>query len=94
MPIAKPESVRLSSKGQLVIPRKIRELLHWDTGTELTVTPSGKGVTIQPARQNTGKRLERLRGCLSYRGPRISDEQLQAAVDYQHDWKTAETRED
>jgi AbrB family looped-hinge helix DNA binding protein len=85
MPVAKSETVRLSSKGQLVIPRKIRELLHWVSGTELTVIASGKGVTIQPAQPGTGKRLEKLRGCLKYSGPRVSDEELQAPVDYRAD---------
>ena len=92
MPVVKPETVRLSSKGQLVIPRKIREFLHWDSGTELTVMATGNGVTIQPAQRGAGKRLKKLRGCLRYSGPRVSDEELQVPVDYREDWRASERR--
>ena len=75
---AKADIVRLSSKGQLVIPRAIREALHWNAGTELTVVRTGSGVLIQAPPKKTGKRLEDLRGCLNYQGPPLSDEELHA----------------
>lgn len=86
---ADTHTVRLSSKGQLVIPRAIREALRWDVGTELTVVRTATGVMIQPLAKPTGKRLEELRGCLNYQGPPLSDEQLHAPVDYAPE---AETR--
>ena len=91
MSTVKRETIRMSSKGQLVIPRRIRDSLHWDSGTELTVIVSGKGVAIQPVKQGTGKRLEQFRGCLDYSGPWVSDEELQAPVDYRDDWKASES---
>jgi AbrB family looped-hinge helix DNA binding protein len=36
--------VKLSSKGQIVIPKTIRDSLHWDTGVELTLVASESGV--------------------------------------------------
>jgi AbrB family looped-hinge helix DNA binding protein len=88
----KTDIVRLSSKGQLVIPRAIRKALRWEVGTELTVVQTGSGVTIQPLPKKTGKRLEDLRGCLNYQGRPLSDEELNAPVDYTTDWKASEKR--
>ena len=92
MSTSKQESVRLSSKGQLVIPRSIREKLHWQAGIELTIVPTGNGVTLWPKKKNTGKRLESLRGCLGYAGPRLSDADLNAPVDYADEWAESESR--
>lgn len=88
----KADMVRLSSKGQLVIPRAIREALQWDVGTELMVVRTGSGVIIQPSPKKSGNRLEDLRGCLSYQGPPLSDEALNAPVDYTADWNVLEKR--
>ena len=89
---AKAEIVRLSSKGQLVIPRAIREALHWGAGMELTMVRTGSGVVIQPPQKKSGKRLEDLRGCLDYQGPPLSDEELYAPVEYVADWDGSENR--
>ncbi|WP_287670192.1 AbrB/MazE/SpoVT family DNA-binding domain-containing protein [Accumulibacter sp.] len=40
-------TITLSSKGQVVIPKEIREALHWDAGTELTLVSSAHGVTLK-----------------------------------------------
>jgi AbrB family looped-hinge helix DNA binding protein len=90
MSAIKHETVKLSNKGELVIPRAIREALHWVPGMELTVVPSGQGVMIQPKRKKTGKRLEDLRGCIQYDGPPIPDDVLHAPVDYREDWEESE----
>lgn len=82
MSTAEQDSVRLSSKGQLVIPRSIRERLQWRAGMELTIVPTGNGVTLWPKQQKSGSRLESLRGCLGYSGPKITDAELIAPVDY------------
>lgn len=80
--VMKQDSVRLSSKGQLVIPRSIRERLQWRAGMELRIIPTGNGVTLWPKQEKSGKRMEALRGSLGYTGPRLSDTELNAPVDY------------
>ena len=82
-------TVRLSSKGQLVIPRAIRETLNWDPGVELTVVPTSQGVMIRRKRQQTGKRFVDLIGSVPYDGPPLSDKELQAPVDYADDWEAS-----
>lgn len=87
------ETVKLSSKGQLVIPRNIRAALNWNTGTELSIIATHDGVMIKPASKKTGTRLEQLRGCVHYTGPALSDEELCAPVDYCADWHESENNQ-
>ncbi len=39
---------RLSAKGQVVIPKDVRDRLKWLEGTKLRVIESGAGVTLLP----------------------------------------------
>ncbi len=69
-------TITLSSKGQLVIPKEIRDELHWEAGTELELISTPAGVTLR-AKKPVGKRnLADLRGILKYDGPPISTEEL------------------
>jgi len=43
------ETVALSSKGQFVLPKSIRDLHHWDTGTRFVVIDRGSEVVLKPA---------------------------------------------
>ena len=41
-------NVKLSSKGQLVIPRKIRQILDLRTGTQFNIKLVGEQIILQP----------------------------------------------
>jgi len=43
------ESVSLSSKGQFVLPKSIRDRHHWGTGTRLVVIDRGDEVIVKAA---------------------------------------------
>jgi AbrB family looped-hinge helix DNA binding protein len=45
----------LSSKGQLVIPKELREALHLRSGDQLTVTQEGTRLVLEPLRSTTAK---------------------------------------
>lgn len=47
--------VKLSVKGQVVIPKDVRDLLKWESGLDLEVIQRGDGVTLRPARQQHAK---------------------------------------
>lgn len=42
------ETVALSSKGQFVLPKSIRDTHHWNTGTKFLVIDRGTEVVLKP----------------------------------------------
>lgn len=69
-------TITLSSKGQVVIPKEIRDELHWEAGAELELISTPTGITLR-SRSPKGKlNLADLRGILYYDGPPISTEDL------------------
>jgi AbrB family looped-hinge helix DNA binding protein len=85
-------TITLSSKGQIVIPKEIRDELHWDAGTQLTLVSGASGVTIKATPKKTGRRLEDLIGMLKHDGPPISTDDLCRPADNSEDWEASETR--
>lgn len=85
-------TITLSSKGQVVIPKEIRDELHWNAGTQITLISSASGVTLKAVPKKTGRRLEDLIGMLKHEGPPLSTEDLCKPVDYSADWEASEKR--
>lgn len=85
-------TITLSSKGQVVIPKEIRDELHWDAGTQITLVSSASGVTLKAVPKKTGRRLEDLIGMLKHDGPPLATEDLCKPVDYSADWEVSEKR--
>ena len=69
-------TITLSSKGQLVIPKEIRDELQWEAGSELTLISSPSGVRLKAVAEKTGRNLADLIGMLKHDGPTISTEDL------------------
>ena len=69
--------VRLSSKGQIVIPKEVRDSLHWDVGVELILVTTEYGVMLQtkPPKQHKLP-AKSLREFLQYKGESVSAEIL------------------
>ena len=64
----------LSSKGQVVIPKALRDARKWQVGMSLTVEEVPQGLLIRPAKPPLfpPTKLEDLMGCLKYDGPKLS----------------------
>ena len=76
-------TVRLSSKGQIVIPKEVRDSYHWRTGTELVLVATEDGVMLQGKSLSEKKiSAKTLRGCLQHTGKVISIEELCKPVEY------------
>jgi AbrB family looped-hinge helix DNA binding protein len=72
---------RLSSKGQLIIPKEVRDRHGWVAGTELEVVDKGHAVELRPAPSFPRTRLEDVVGMLKYDGPPLSIEDMDRAAD-------------
>ncbi len=75
-------TLTLSSEGQIVIPQAVRDELHWQAGTQLTLISSASGLTLKAQAPKSGRTLADLIGILPYDGPAISTERLCEPVDY------------
>ena len=74
-------STRLSAKGQVVIPKAIREAGGWRPGLELEVEATDDGAILRPKSLGRARAVESLLGCTGYRGPARSLAEMKAAVD-------------
>lgn len=73
--------VRLSTKGQIVIPSELRARHHWGAGTELIIEDHGDALILRAAKPFAPTRVEDGLGCTGYRGQPKSIEDMDAAID-------------
>jgi AbrB family looped-hinge helix DNA binding protein len=77
---------RISAKGQVVIPKDVRDRLHWEPGTELEVVDGPSGVMLRAKLHKKGQysfeeSIARLQATANYKGPKITDQDAKAAID-------------
>ena len=60
------ETTRLSSKGQVILPKSVRDAHQWRPGTEFIVENTADGVLLRPAKPFPPTRFEDVVGCLRY----------------------------
>jgi len=79
-------TVKMSSKGQIFIPKEVRGSLHWDVGVELILVTSEHGVVLQTKTPQTHKiPVKALRGFLQHTGEPVPTETLCKPVEYTND---------
>ena len=74
------ETTRLSSKGQVIIPKSIRQIHRWVIGQEFTVEDTGEGVLLRPTLPFPRTTIEEVAGCLKYSGPPKTLEEMEDAI--------------
>ena len=70
----------LSTKGQVILPKAIRELMDWKPGTRLTVEKTDEGVLLKTAALFPETSLDSVCGMLKYDGPALTIEEMDAAI--------------
>ncbi len=74
------ETTKLSSKGQVIIPKSLRTAHHWEVGQELVAIDMGDGILLKPKKPFSETTLEDVAGCLKYQGPPKSLVDMEDAI--------------
>lgn len=74
------QTTKLSSKGQVIIPKILRNRYNWNTGQVLNVIDTGNGILLEPSHPFKKTKLEQVAGILRYAGESVSIEQMEEAI--------------
>lgn len=74
------ETTRLSSKGQVIIPKALRVAHGWETGQELIAIDTGDGILLKSKKPFQETSLNDVAGCLNYQGTPKRLEEIEAAI--------------
>lgn len=75
------ETTRLSSKGQVIIPKAVRAAHGWEAGVEFMVIDTGEGVLLQPRAPFEPTTLGDVAGLLRDRVTGRTDAQIKVALE-------------
>ena len=70
----------VSTKGQVILPKAIRDRLHWKPGTRLTVEDTADGVLLKAVPVFLPTRSEDVFGSLRHDGPPKTLEEMDAGI--------------
>ena len=75
-------STTVSTKGQVILPKPIRDARNWGPGTRLEVVETPDGVLLKPVRQRAlpPTTIDEVLGMLKYEGPPITIEEMDEAI--------------
>lgn len=73
-------TTKLSSKGQIIVPKSVREAKNWQPGLEFIVVDTGDGILLKPKRPFPTTTLAEVAGCLKYEGEAKSIAEMETAV--------------
>jgi AbrB family looped-hinge helix DNA binding protein len=74
---------RLSARGQIVLPKNIRDSRGWGPGTEFTVEETCEGVLLRPAARFPVTSLDEVVGYLRSKGKAKTPRQKDSAIDWE-----------
>jgi AbrB family looped-hinge helix DNA binding protein len=81
MTLAKKATTVVSTKGQVILPKAIREEKNWAPGERLLVESTAEGVLLRPERLFPATRFEDVRGYLSRKGKKaLTQDEIDAAL--------------
>lgn len=74
------QTTKLSSKGQVIIPKILRSRYNWDAGQTLSVIDTGDGILLKSSRSFKNTELEQVAGVLRYSGKPVSIDEMEEAI--------------
>ena len=70
----------VSTKGQVILPKAVRDQKRWDAGTRLTVENTEEGVLLKAAPLFAPTEIDAVCGSLPFAGPAKTIEEMDAAI--------------
>ncbi|MBK8990247.1 MAG: AbrB/MazE/SpoVT family DNA-binding domain-containing protein [Gammaproteobacteria bacterium] len=74
------ETTKLSSKCQVIIPKRLRASHRWEAGLELVVIDTADGILLRPRAPFPGSELDQVAGMLEDRVKPKTDVEIEAAI--------------
>lgn len=71
---------KLSSKGQVIIPKPLRTAHHWEAGQELVVVDLPDGILLKPKAPFPETTISDVASCLNYKGPSKTLDDMEQAI--------------
>ncbi|QMW21770.1 AbrB/MazE/SpoVT family DNA-binding domain-containing protein [Sandaracinobacteroides saxicola] len=78
---------KFSVKGQIVVPKEVRDALGWKAGTSVEVVQRPDGVLLRSVRPKPAhggmtfdERIAKIRAIINYQGPPISKEEWKESI--------------
>ncbi|MBN9091292.1 MAG: AbrB/MazE/SpoVT family DNA-binding domain-containing protein [Reyranella sp.] len=71
---------KISSKGQVVLPKALRDKRRWKIGTRLTVEERVDGVLLKPVEKTKKLTIDDWAGIFRYKGPTRTIGEMDAAI--------------
>lgn len=73
-------TTKLSEKGQIVIPKKVRSSYGWTPGVQFLIEDSKDGIMLKLLKPFEKHTIKDVFGCLNYRGPQKTLKDMEAAI--------------
>ena len=73
-------TTKLSSKGQVIIPKPLRTAHHWEVGQELIVVDLGDGILLKPKTPFPVTDIDDVASCLKFEGETKTLDDMELAI--------------
>jgi AbrB family looped-hinge helix DNA binding protein len=86
---ANQTTTTISTKGQVILPKTVRDQRNWRPGTRLIVEQTGEGVLLKTAPSIPRTKPQAVFGILARSGPPVTLEEMDAAITAEAQWRHA-----
>ena len=73
-------TTKMSSKGQIVLPKELRDSRGWQSGTEFEIEEQGSGILLRPVRRWPATTLDEVVGMLKWHGKPVTVEEMDEGI--------------
>jgi len=74
-------TTKLSSKGQVIIPKPLRVAHHWQVGQELVAIDLGDGILLKPKTPFPETNINDVASCLKFEGKAKTLDDMKFAIE-------------